>query len=88
MPIDSREVQRDLIRIFIRAIYLYDDHLKIIYNFDQNGDHSISFEQACGEDSSDLVSSYEIPSGVLLTEDTNPVTISVFVYGFVLSAVF
>ena len=86
--IDSREVQRDLIRIFIRAIYLYDYHLKIIYNFDQNGDHSISFEQACGEDSSDLVSSYEIPSGVLLTEDTNPVTISVFVYGFVLSAVF
>lgn len=80
--------QRDLINIFVQAIYLFDDRLKIVYNFDNNSEHFITFQQACGEDSSDVICSCELPSGVLMVDDTNPLTVTLFVYGLVLSASF
>ena len=83
---NDKNVRNDLVRIFIRAVYLFDDHLKFVFNFDADQDYTITFEQVCGDDTSGLVGSYKIPSGVLSADDTNPAMILVFYCGFVISA--
>lgn len=83
---DDRKVRADLIWIFVKAIYLFDDHLKIVFYFDSDEDHTITFEQIRGEDTADIVGSYTLPSGVLIPDDTNPMTVTVFLYGFVITA--
>lgn len=34
--IDDKEFQKELIRVFVQAIYLYDDRLKIVFNYDNS----------------------------------------------------
>lgn len=83
--LNDKEVQRDLITFFVRAIYLFDDHLKISFNFDKESDRTVTFEQICGDDSSDLLGLYELPTGVLSMTIQTPMTVTVFPCGIVLS---
>ena len=86
MDFDYHRNKQDLIRLFVQAIYLADDSLKIVYNFDPADGHVISLQDINGSENSDASGLYEFPSGVLMLDGTNPVTVQVFLYGFVLSA--
>lgn len=85
---DDRAVQAELIRVFVRSVYLYDDRIKITVNFDSDPDHEITFEEISDENSSDVLGLYKLSTGVPSTDDTNPLTVTLFVYGLVLSAAF
>lgn len=85
MDADDREVQRQLIRTFVQEIYLYDDHMKILFSFDSSGERRIDFDEISCEESSPVSGSYSDTSSPLLTICTNPATIYIFTYGFVLS---
>ena len=53
--VDDPKYQKTLIRNFLRAVYLYDDHIKITFDFDDDdtgveipvGDGSTATEEAC-----------------------------------------
>ena len=86
MDFDYHRNKQDLIRLFVQAIYLVDDSLKIVYNFDPADGHVISLQDINGSENSDASGLYEFLTGVLMPDGTNPVTVQVFLYGFVLSA--
>ena len=83
--IDDADYQKDLVRTFVQAIYLFDDRMKIVYNFDQSDGHTVSLEQIESSDKGTPVGSYKSSTGVLVVDDTNPVMVSVYPYGIVLS---
>ena len=86
LDFDNQANRRDLIRIFVQAIYLFDGKLKIVYNFDKADCHVISLQDIIDAENSDVTGLYGLPKGVLMTDGTNPFTVQVFLYGFVLSA--
>lgn len=85
MDADDRDVQRQLVKTFIQEIYLYDDHMKILFSFDPSGERRIDFSEVEAGESSQPSGSYSGTSSPLLGSCTNPVVITVFSYGFVLT---
>lgn len=85
MDFEDREVQRQLIRTFVQEIYLYDDHMKILFNFDSSGEHRIDFDEIECENSSPALGSYSDASRPLYIVYTNPAIVSIFAHGFVLT---
>ncbi len=61
----DRRNMRELIRLFVQAIYLFDGKLKIVYNFDPADGHVISLEELNGSDMPDGEGLYDLPTGVL-----------------------
>lgn len=51
--VDDPEYQRMLIRHFLRAVYLYDDHIKITFDFAEDSDSGVEIplDEASGEGS-------------------------------------
>ena len=87
MDTDDRDVQRQLIKTFIQEIYLYDDHMKILFSYDPSGEQKIDFTEVEAEGSSGVSDSYSDTSSPLIIVCTNPfVSIAFFGYGFVLTA--
>ena len=60
--IESRDFQKELIRVFVQSIYLYDDKLKLVFNYDTEGERQISFEEIESADSEGVVGSYKLPT--------------------------
>ena len=85
MDADDRDVQRQLVKTFIQEIYLYDDHMKILFSFDPNGERRIDFSEVEAGESSQPSGSYSGTSSPLSNSYTNPAVISIFAYGFVLT---
>ena len=42
--LDNREYQKELIQLFIQAVYVYDDHLKIVTNYGNGGELTVPLE--------------------------------------------
>lgn len=82
---DDPQWQRDLIRTFVQEIYLYDDYMKILFSFDPSGERRVSLEDVDGEEICPLSGSHEETSAPLFGSCTNPFTITIFAYGFVLT---
>lgn len=38
------ELQKQIIETFVNAVYLYDDHVKIVYNYTKNGSGTVDFK--------------------------------------------
>ena len=85
MDFEKREVQRQLIRTFVQEIYLYDDHMKILFSFDPSGEHRIDFDKIECDNSSPASGSYSDASRPLYIVYTNPAIVSIFAHGFVLT---
>lgn len=67
--LDDPEYQKDLIRLFIQAIYLYDDHLKIVVNHGKGGDVTVPFTDIDGIDSCGPEGSNKVQLGVPASKD-------------------
>lgn len=85
----DKTVRRDLIDLLVQKVFLFDNRIKIVFNFDKDTkDHEITFDQISGEDPPGAIGLYQLPSSVLPMDDTNPLTLAIFAYGLVLSATF
>lgn len=78
--VESRDWQRQLIRTFVQEIYLYDDHMKIIFSYDPSGEKRFDFADL----DSLTPGSHESPSSPLFVICTNPAILA-FASGFVLT---
>ena len=85
MDANDRDVQRQLIKTFIQEIYLYDDYMKILFSYDPSGERKIDFSEVEAEESSGASDSYSDTLAPLYGSCTNPFTITIFAYGFVLT---
>lgn len=84
MDADDRDVQRQFITTFIDKIYLYDDHMKILFSFDPAKERKVELEDAETEDSGLSSGSYTDSLAPLTNLYTNPATIIVCAHGFIL----
>lgn len=62
--IDNRNYQRELINTFIKAVYVYDDRLKIVMNHGPSDDVEIPFDEIAADEGEE-----EIPSCVRTNEN-------------------
>lgn len=85
MDFDDRDVQRQLIKTFVQDIYLYDDHMKLLFSFDPTGEKRIDFNEIDCENAPEDSGSYSDSLSPLFIIHTNPTVIFVFAYGFVLT---
>lgn len=86
---NDKTVRRDLIDLLVQKVFLFDNRIKIVFNFDADTkEHEITFDQISSEDPTGAIGLYELPSSVLPMDDTNPLTLAIFAYGLVLSATF
>lgn len=85
MDFDDRDVQRQLIKTFVQDIYLYDDHMKLLFSFDPTGEKRIDFNEIDCEIAPEDSGSYNDSLSPLFIIHTNPTVIFVFAYGFVLT---
>ena len=83
--LSDKTVQRDLVMIFVREIYVFDDHLKLVCNFDKDQEHIIPFEEIVNEENYGLSGFVRAPVSCTSADDTNPITVTLFPWGFVLS---
>lgn len=81
----DRNAQRELIRAFVHEIYLYDDHMKILFNFGSGSEKQINFDEIDCDNFFQPSGSYDGTSSPLFIVYTNPAAILVFEYGFVLT---
>lgn len=47
--LDNREFQREIIKVFVQAIYLFDDHMTIVFNYVPNEEITVSFDDLEGD---------------------------------------
>lgn len=69
--LDDPEYQKELIRLFIQAVYVYDDHLKIVVNSGKGGGITVPFSDVDSVESHGASGSYKIPSAPPVRNDTN-----------------
>lgn len=79
--IENREFQRELIRVFVQAVYLFDDHMTIVFNYSPEDEKTVSFEELAA-DGDPVAGSYNDASAPLSAHDTNPANVKVFAHGF------
>ena len=85
MDANNLDAQRQFIKTFIQEIYLYDDYMRILFNYYPFGERKICFSAVEAEESSGASDSYSDTSSPLFGSCTNPYIISIFAYGFVLT---
>ena len=78
--LDDLEYQKELIRLFIQAVYVYDDHLKIVVNHGTGGDVTIPISDIDAIESSGPPGSNKIRLAVPIQYHTNPAGIRLYLH--------
>lgn len=78
--INSREYQKDLIQLFIQAIYVYDDHLRIVVNRGLGDPIEVPYEFVESVDESEAVCSYKLHQAPPKQDHTNQAEVKLFLH--------
>lgn len=62
---ENREFQRELIRVFVQAVYLFDDHMTIVFNYTPDPEKTVTFEELESMESNSVSGSYNGTSAPL-----------------------
>lgn len=84
--VSSKKYQEKVIDLFVQAVYLYDDELRIVFNYcGKNNSVTIRFEEVNALGNCDLLdSSFKLPTSPPEGSQTNSATIYLMHTGFVL----